>query len=296
MIALIKEELLQDGEDFLIVRNGKIVEASRANLDFNLKNNEQLKVIHLIDKDTQIEYRIHKDAKPSINEIFYEVANSPKIDIAIYLEDNAYASYFSIRKTIATENIENNTNIYLKENSNLKYSSLYTLNSNSKVSENYYLEERNSSVDIKNVLLNTSTKKQVFNININHNFKDTSSNLLNYGICKNKSDLTINSRGIIKEGCSNSQIQQRAKGLLLDTESDLSANPLLEIDNFDVVANHGASIGAIDQDEIFYLMTRGLSKEEAEKLIISGFINPVLEEVKEGKFQDYIIEWVNSQL
>ncbi|HHX00798.1 MAG TPA: SufD family Fe-S cluster assembly protein, partial [Acholeplasmataceae bacterium] len=78
--------------------------------------------------------------------------------------------------------------------------------------------------------------------------------------------------------------------------SNLSANPLLEIDNYDVIANHGASIDAIDEQELYYLMSRGLSKQEAEKVIVNGFINPVLAEVKEGKFQDYVVAWINNNL
>lgn len=55
--------------------------------------------------------------------------------------------------------------------------------------------------------------------------------------------------------------------------------PSLKIDANDVKAGHAATIGQIDEEQIFYLMARGLPKEEAEKLIVEGFFEPVIEKI-----------------
>ena len=59
-------------------------------------------------------------------------------------------------------------------------------------------------------------------------------------------------------------------------DSRLDANPLLLIDEYDVEASHGAAIGKIDEEQLYYLMSRGLTLKVAESLIISGFLSPVL--------------------
>lgn len=295
MLDIIKQELIDNNEDYVVVQNGVVIDSSREGLNLEFKEDISLKVIHIINQDATINYLVNSGIDVKLSEIFYEVTNNPKIELILKIMQNAKCDYTSLRRANCNE-IMTNVNAFLYQSSYLNYKTLSTYHSNGMLNENFYLEEKNALTDIKNVLISTSGNKQDFNININHNEKSTISNLLNYGITKNNSTLTINSKGIIKKDCNKSEIRQRAKGLLLDETSSISANPLLEIDNYDVIANHGASIGAIDETELYYLMSRGLQREEAEKVIVNGFINPVLSLVKEGKFQDYLIRWINKNI
>ena len=78
--------------------------------------------------------------------------------------------------------------------------------------------------------------------------------------------------------------------------SHISASPILEIEDFDVVASHGASIGAIDEEMLYYLMSRGIKRSDAEKLVISGFINPFLASITEEKLHNWIMSLINLNL
>jgi len=294
MLDKIKQELIEGSENYLILKNGQIIDRSSEDLTLEFKEDLDLKIIHQIDEDTTINYVVFENVNLKINELIYSLKDV-EVTLNIILKDHANCDYTSLRRSNAL-NIKAKINTYLNESAYLNYKTLNTFESNSVITENFYLEKINALVDIKNVLINSFSKKQDFNINIYHNNKATISNLMNYGIVKNESTLIINSRGLIKEGCSKAEIRQKSKGLLLDEHSTISANPLLEIDNYDVVANHGASIGAIDEAELYYLMSRGLTKDVAEKVIVNGFINPVLALVKEGKFQEYIISWINKNI
>ena len=53
-------------------------------------------------------------------------------------------------------------------------------------------------------------------------------------------------------------------------------NPNLYIDEYDVMASHGVAMGSLNMDDLFYLMSRGLSKQEASQIVIMGFIEPIL--------------------
>ncbi len=72
---------------------------------------------------------------------------------------------------------------------------------------------------------------------------------------------------------------QLAQGLLLNDGAHCDAIPGLEIEANDVRATHGASIGPIDEEQIFYLMSRGFDREQAKRTIVEGFLTPTLEQI-----------------
>jgi Fe-S cluster assembly scaffold protein SufB len=101
-----------------------------------------------------------------------------------------------------------------------------------------------------------------------------------------KSFCRVEVRGVVKSGArvnlsGRVKIDKDARGsdsflamklLLLDNISMAVAEPELEIENNEVKASHSASVGMIDEEQLFYLMSRGLSKVEAEKVIVEGFL------------------------
>ncbi|KUO94988.1 Fe-S cluster assembly protein SufD [Ferroacidibacillus organovorans] len=88
-------------------------------------------------------------------------------------------------------------------------------------------------------------------------------------------------RGVtqIKKGASGANGQQAEKLLMLSPESRADAIPMLLIDENDVKCGHAASVGQINEDQLFYLMSRGLSEATAKRMIVWGFIDPVLAEL-----------------
>jgi len=84
-------------------------------------------------------------------------------------------------------------------------------------------------------------------------------------------------RGLIHvaKDAANCKTYMKCNGLLLDKESRSDALPKLEIKNSDVEAAHEATVGKIGEEEIFYLMSRGLTEDQAVKMIVSGFVGPL---------------------
>ena len=153
-----------------------------------------------------------------------------------------------------------------------------------------------SNVTVNNSIINSTSLVQQYDYNVYHLYKDTTSNLINYAICKDNSELNINSNGIIKKGCAKSKLSQKSKGIILDLKSAISANPLLQIDEYDVEANHGASIGAIDDDDLYYLMSRGLTKSQSEQLIVTGYMNPIISKINDDLIKNYISNLIEKKL
>jgi len=89
-------------------------------------------------------------------------------------------------------------------------------------------------------------------------------------------------RGMIRveEGAQKTNAYQENRNLLLSSEASANSIPGLEILANDVRCTHGATLGRVDREQLFYLMARGLSRSEAERLIVRGFFQDVLDRVE----------------
>lgn len=167
----------------------------------------------------------------------------------------------------------------LEKDATLNIYNIATSNVNYNLTQDIDLNAEGANVNVINVYLFTSDAKLVSDVNINHLAKATISEFDNFAIAKDKAILCLNNNATIKKGMAKSQARQRAKGLTLSPEAMIKAMPNLYIDEYDVEAFHGCAIGSINKDDLFYLMSRGLSLEEASKLIVLGFIQPVLDKI-----------------
>jgi Fe-S cluster assembly protein SufB len=80
----------------------------------------------------------------------------------------------------------------------------------------------------------------------------------------------------VTKNATNSSVGVECDALLLDEDSVSNTHPYMNIDNNDVDIAHEATVGKIGDEEIFYLMSRGLSEEQALQMVVSGFIEPVV--------------------
>ena len=78
---------------------------------------------------------------------------------------------------------------------------------------------------------------------------------------------------------------QLSKAILLNKESEFNAKPELEIYADDVKCSHGSASGSLDDDSIFYLMSRGLNQTTAKELLINGFLLDVVEKITDDEIK-----------
>lgn len=89
---------------------------------------------------------------------------------------------------------------------------------------------------------------------------------------------------------------QISQALLLDDDSQFYAKPELEIYADDVACSHGSTTGAIDEDSLFYLRSRGVSKDEAQDLLVLSFLAEAIEEIENDEIADLILERLDGWL
>ena len=119
---------------------------------------------------------------------------------------------------------------------------------------------------------------------------------------KIKNVLQENSNGIyqgkifVKDIAQKTDAYQLSKALILENQAEFSAKPELEIYADDVKCSHGSTSGSIDDEAIHYLMTRGIKKKAARKLLINGFLNEILENISEEKIKSFLESRIGEQI
>ncbi len=157
------------------------------------------------------------------------------------------------------------------------------------VSENTtYLMGDGSYGDTKTVTVGRGEQSQNLTTSIVHFGKYSEGYILKHGVMKESASSIFNGIGKIEHGASKSNAEQESRVLMLSEKARGDANPILLIDEDDVTAGHAASVGRVDPIQLYYLMSRGIPQTEAERLVIHGFLAPVVNELP--------IETVKKQL
>lgn len=134
----------------------------------------------------------------------------------------------------------------------------------------------NSTSDFKMVTVGRGEQKLNFTTLIRQWGKNSDGQILKHGVMKDAAQSIFNGIGHIMHGGTKANAEQESRVLMLSEKARGDANPILLIDEDDVTAGHAASVGRVDPTQLYYLMSRGISKAEAERLVIHGFLAPVV--------------------
>ncbi len=138
------------------------------------------------------------------------------------------------------------------------------------------LNGENARCDWHLASLSKDKDNKEFNVSSFHNNPNTYSQLDNYGVVRDDGKLVFSGICKINNGSHGSKAHQNAKIMVFDSLSNGVAKPILKIDENDIEASHAAVVGKINDEHIFYLTSRGLSEEEAKRIITLGYLKPIL--------------------
>ena len=130
----------------------------------------------------------------------------------------------------------------------------------------------------------------------NHMVPNTTSDLLFKGALVDDSRSVWQGMIYVAPGAQRTDGYQANRNLILSKQSRADSIPGLEILADDVRCTHGATIGQLEEEPIFYLMSRGLPREEAEKLVIDGFFSPIMERIPFEGVQNRFKEMIDQKL
>ena len=158
------------------------------------------------------------------------------------------------------------------------------------------LKEYHSSGFINGAILAQDNQHHEIKTNINHIGQNTKS------YQKIKSVLNKNSKAIfqgkvhVDSNAQKTDGYQLSKAIILDQDSEFDSKPELEIYADDVKCTHGSTSGSLDEDAIFYLMSRGLSRFKAKKLLIKGFLVDAIETITNDEIKKYYLNKLENKI
>jgi Fe-S cluster assembly protein SufD len=153
-----------------------------------------------------------------------------------------------------------------------------------------------SHADMKVVAASSSRQVQGIDSRITNIGNHSVGHIFQHGVILDRSTLTFNGIGHILHGAKGADAQQESRVLMLSDKARGDANPILLIEENEVTAGHAASIGRIDPEDMYYLMSRGISEGEAKRLVIRGFLGNVLVNIPIRKVQNDFIEMLERKL
>ena len=126
------------------------------------------------------------------------------------------------------------------------------------------------------------------NILMNHNAEHCISFQNVRNILDDQATCVFNGKVIVSHGAQKTDSNQSNKNLLLSKSATAHSNPQLEIYADDVKCSHGSASGSLNEDSIFYLMSRGLNNQQAKELLINGFLLDVVEKITDSEIKNLI--------
>ncbi|MBU0278518.1 Fe-S cluster assembly protein SufD [Gemella sp. zg-1178] len=150
--------------------------------------------------------------------------------------------------------------------------------------------------NLKIVTLGSGNQKLYFNSELVNQGLNTNGDILQHGVLLDSSHVVFNGIGFIVKGATGSNAYQSSRLLSLSENAKSDANPMLLIDENDVAAGHGASLGKIDEEQIYYLKSRGLSEKEASRLLVHGFLSPVIEQLSLEKVKNKTTQLIDKKI
>ncbi len=161
---------------------------------------------------------------------------------------------------------------------------------------NCSLNEQYSSAFVNGVLLNTDNQNHEIKTKIKHLSENTKSYQKIKAVVDKNSKAIFQGKIFVDPKAQKTNGYQLSKAILLNEESEFNSKPELEIYADDVKCSHGSTSGSLDEDVIFYLMSRGLNKNEAKKLLIKGFLTDAIETITNNEIKKYFLNKLENKI
>ena len=235
----------------------------------------------------------------------FELGENSCLKLIDYFSNNTAKNFINIfyNFNLEKDSILKNYKIDKFINNNLKYSFNNIEQDNNSVSEtfilsagsDYFKNEINcnlngeySSAFINGIFSLKENQQHEIRTTINHLVENTKSYQLIKSVLGKNSKSAYQGRIFVNSKAQKTDGYQLSKAILLDETSEFNAKPELEIYADDVKCSHGSASGSLDENSIFYLMSRGLNYQQSKELLINGFLMDVVEKITDVEIKNLI--------
>ena len=294
----VENRFLFDSENSLIDLNNAFTNKS---FKISIKENYSLRKPLIIYHVTN-----EKIKSKSINlRLDFELEQNSSLRLIDFFADNADKNFVNIlyNFNMKKDSILKNYKIDKFNNDNLKYSFNNIEQETNSVSEtfilssgsNYFKNEVNcnlkgkySSAFVNGVFSLKENQQHEIRTTINHLVENTKSYQLIKSVLGRLSKAVYQGKIFVNSKAQKTDGYQLSKAILLDETSEFNAKPELEIYADDVKCSHGSASGSLNENSIFYLMSRGLNYQQSKELLINGFLLDVIEKITDSEIKNLI--------
>ena len=293
---LIKESIKRPFDKFNIEQFEKVT----GGFQLNVKgDSEQYFSVNFQSEDNAIPYigisvDKNKSGKLYLNFDQLVIGNIYPI-IEIFLNDNSNLEIILSVTSPKGINIVNSLYAQLEKDSNLTIHNISTGAALSRSRMDIDLLGNGSEFSLDGVYFGEETQIHDNRVFVNHLGKNTSSNMITKGVLGDQSSSIFTGTIHIAEGAEKTESHQENRNILLSEEATAQSVPNLEILCDDVICSHGSSVGPIEENVYHYVMSRGIKKVDADKLLIKGFFNEVINDSKWAKVHDKVSEIIDRK-
>lgn len=265
-------------ENILVIKmNKKLYESGAHTL--NLK----------VDKDESLSLSFKEGSEGSL---FIELDGNGDLNINYDFLKNSQWNVLTLNKSSQELKIKEAINLYEDSNLSMNYGELsYGAHKRDTVAS--FLEE-GSELELNAAILCFDSFK--WNLLAHHLAKRTIANVNNQAIVLKNAVMNLDIIGKIDNGYSGSETHQMSRIMNMGDGLNTTVHPQLLIEENDVAASHAASVGQANEEHIYYLQSRGLSREQALKLIVLGYLMPIVELIPEDETKELLEEEIQRKV
>ena len=233
-----------------------------------------------------IEYTINESKHKFINNVYEDLVLEKNSKLKnLYIQSKSSEGFF--HKYLKNKLSENSDYVNLIFSSGLRFN---------KLDIECDLIGKNCSCNILSALFLNKNEHQEIKTRINHLVPDCKSYQRVKKVLDSESKGIFQGKVYVKDEAQKTNAYQLSKALLLHEDVEFNSKPELEIYADDVKCSHGSTSGSVDEDSLHYLMTRGLNRKESTNLLIKGFLNDVVEFIKNPKIKEFVENKLEEQI
>ena len=238
----------------------------------------------------RLDFELQEDSSLRLIDLFNDTSEKNFLNIFYNfdLKENAILKNYKIDK-IENKNIKYSFNNIEQNKNTISETFILSSGSNFFKSEvNCNLKGEHSSAFVNGIFSLDKNKHHEIRTTVNHLTENTKSYQLIKSVLEDSSKAVYQGKIFVNSDAQKTDGYQLSKAILLNKDSEFNAKPELEIYADDVKCSHGSASGSLNEDSIFYLMSRGLSYNQARELLINGFLLDVVEKITDSEIKNLI--------
>ncbi|MES2381983.1 MAG: Fe-S cluster assembly protein SufD [Bacteroidota bacterium] len=226
---------------------------------------------------------VEKSAFATVIESSYSLGTNPSFTNVVnevYVNENSHIEYYKIQHQEGESYQNNYTQIFQEANTNINHVTLTLSGTFVRNNLHFFMNGQNCDSLLYGLYMPHGTEFIDNHTRVDHAFPNCHSDELYKGIMMDKSVAVFNGKIMVHLDAQKTNAYQRNQNILLSNDATVNTKPQLEIFADDVKCTHGATIGQLDEEPMFYLRSRGIPEDAARKMLLNAFADDIAERIK----------------